>query len=251
MNSVNPIKPRDVDFSKISFSTPRALGSSGAKMLYLNYDNGPLEIQLPDMRVGWDVKFWPAGDDPSSGKYQVSLKFDKTDDTKQNEMHEFLDKLDKCLLEACYENRIPWLKKPSITKEGVKLLYTPLVKRSINKETGEVDGKWPDEFRIKLAKRDGVSQFKLFDENKVEINQTEEGFELSELIMKGTNLKGLVRCNGVWCGAAGFGCTWKGTQLKLKTPPKVKAYSFEDTDDSEEDGEKSDSSDSDNDSDSE
>ena len=72
-----PIKPSKFDFSKVSFSAPKAMGNSGAKMLYLNYDNKPLSIQLPEMRVGWDLKFF---DDqyPGSGKWAVTLKFDKS-----------------------------------------------------------------------------------------------------------------------------------------------------------------------------
>jgi len=243
-----PVKPRDLDFKKISFSAPRALGSSGAKMLYLNYDNKPLSIQLPEMRVGWDLKYYE-DQNPGSGKYQVSLKFDKPDDKRQSEMHAFLDKLDEVLVKACYENRAGWLKKGGITEEGVKLLYTPLLKRSIDKETGEVNGKWPDEFRMKLVKRDGACQFKLFDENKAAIDVDAEGVVLEDLIKKDSNLKGVIRCNGVWITGGKFGCTWKGQQLKVDTP-KMKEYAFEDTDSDEEDesGKEAEHSDSDSDS---
>ena len=40
----------------------------------------------------------------------------------------------------------------------------------IDKETGEVNGKWPDEFRFKMVKREGVYQFKMFDENNTHID---------------------------------------------------------------------------------
>jgi hypothetical protein len=243
-----PIKPSKFDFSKVSFSAPRAMGSSGAKMLYVNYDNKPLSIQLPEMRVGWDLKYYE-DQNPGSGKYQVSLKFDKTDDKRQSEMHELLDKLDELLVKTCYENRAAWIKKAGITEDGVKLLYTPLIKRSIDKETGEINGKWPDEFRIKLVKREGACQFKLFDENKAPIDLSGEGVELEELIKKDSNLKGVISCNGVWIASGKFGCTWKGQQLKVETP-KMKEYAFEDTDSDEEDGSEKEAEHSDSDSDS-
>ena len=81
----------------------------------------------------------------------------------------------------------------------------------------------------------GVAQFKLFDENKSPIDLSGEGVALEELIKKDSNLKGVISCNGVWIGPSGFGCTWKGQQLKVETP-KMKEYAFEDTDSDEEDG---------------
>ena len=67
------LKPRNFDPTNVSFSAPRQIGTSGAKMLYLNYNNESLSIQLPNLMVGWDIKFFE--DKPGSGKYQVSLKF--------------------------------------------------------------------------------------------------------------------------------------------------------------------------------
>ena len=233
MNS-SPVKPRKIDFNKISFSAPRAMGTSGAKMLFINYDNKPFDIQLPELQTAWDIKYYEdqiAG----SGKYQLSLKFSNLEDKYQGDMHSFLEKLDSMLMKACYENRTTWLKKPSLTEEGVKVLYTPLLKKSVDKETGAIDGKWPDQFRIKLVKRENVSMFKLFDENKKEINMDEEGFKLEDLIQKGSKLKGIIRCNGVWIASGKFGCTWKGSQLKCETPVKMKEYAFEDTSSDEED----------------
>lgn len=232
----SPVKPSRIDFKKISFSAPRAMGNSGAKMLFINYDNKPFDIQLPELLTAWDIKYYE-DQTVGSGKYQVSLKFSNMDDRRQSEMHTFLEKLDSLLLKACFENRAAWLKKPSITEEGIKVLYTPLLKKSVDKDTGEIDGKWPDQFRIKLVKREGVSLFKLFDENKVEINMDEDGFKLEELIQKGSKMKGIIRCNGVWIASGKFGCTWKGSQIKCDTPVKMKEYAFEDTSDEEEEAE--------------
>jgi len=223
------MKPSAIDFKNFSFSTPRAMGDSGAKMLYVNYDGKPFSIQMPEMAVGWDIKYYADPKDVTTGKYQVSLKFD-SQDSKHNEAHEFFDKMDKLLLEACYENRVNWLKKPSIKKEIIKEFYTPLIKRSIDKETGEVNGKYPDEFRIKLVKREGVYLFKLFDDNKSMIDTTGEEFVLEEIIKQRSKFKGIITCNGVWISGGKFGCTWKGSQIKVETPMGMADYAFEDTD---------------------
>ena len=207
MNSA-PIKPRNFDAKKVSFSAPRQIGTSGAKMLYLNYDGGGLSAQLPELQVGWDIKLYE--DKPGTGKYQVSLKFNDMSVKKQKEMHDFLDSLDKILIKAGHENRAAWLKLPKASQEIIETCYTPLIKRSVDKDTGEINGKYPDEFRIKLVKRDGEHLFKLFNEKKELIDMTADDFNMEEVIKKGTKFRGIIRCNGIWIGNGKFGCTWKG-----------------------------------------
>ena len=240
------LKPRNFDPTNVSFSAPRQIGTSGAKMLYLNYSNESLSIQLPNLSVGWDVKFYP--DKPGSGKYQVSLKFNDLGDKKQKEMHDFLETLDKLLIKAGHENRAAWLKLPKASEEVIETCYTPLIKRSRDKETGEVNGKYPDEFRVKMVKRDGEYQFQMVDENKSEIDMTAEDFNMEEVVKKGTKFRGVIRCNGVWIGNGKFGCTWKAEQIMVENQAAMKSYAFEDTDD-EEDDKENDESDSDSDSD--
>ena len=172
---------------------------------------------------------------PESGKYSVSVKFDNLDDKSQSDMHSVLNELDNVLLKSCYENRAVWLKKAGITEEGIKLLYTPLIKRSVDKETGEVNGKWPDEFRFKMVKREGVYQFKMFDENNALIDLSD--MDVTEIMKRGSKVKAVLRCNGVWISGGKFGCTWKAQQLKVEAPKKMKECAFESDDEEEPDDE--------------
>ena len=232
MNS-KPIKPRDFDFNKVSFSAPRAMGTTGAKMLFINYDKGPFTLQLPEMSVGWDIKFYDDPQNSKTGKYAVTLKFSDMENKKQQELHSFLAKLDELLIKTCQENSAAWIKKPKIDENGVRLLYTSLIKRSMG-EDGEPNNKYPDDFRIKLNKRDGEYLFKLYDENTIEINLNELDTPLEELIKQNSKLRGVVRCNGVWIGSGKFGCTWRGEQIKVETPKQVAEYAFEDTESDDE-----------------
>ena len=240
------VKPRNFDPKNVSFSAPRQIGTSGAKMLYLNYDGQGLSIQLPNLPVGWDIKYFE--DKPGSGKYQVSLRFSDLNDKKQKEMHTFLETLDKLLIKAGHENRAAWLKLPKASEEVIETCYTPLIKRSRDKETGEVNGKYPDEFRVKMVKREGEYQFKMVDEHKIDIDMTADGFNMEDAVKKGSKFRGVIRCNGVWIGNGKFGCTWKAEQIMVETPTAMKSYAFEDTDEEEEDKD-NEESDSDSDSD--
>ena len=124
------LKPRNFDPKNVSFSAPRQIGTSGAKMLYLNYSNESLSIQLPNLMVGWDIKFFE--DKPGTGKYQVSLKFNDLGDKKQKEMHDFLENLDKLLIKAGHENRAAWLKLPKASEDPRPAGY--LTARKLNPE---------------------------------------------------------------------------------------------------------------------
>ena len=233
-SKASPVKLSKFDFKKVSFSAPKNLSDKGGKILYLNYDNAPLSIKTPELTLEWDAMFYE-GATPDCGKYSVSVKFDNLDDKSQSDMHSVLNELDNVLLKSCYENRAVWLKKAGITEEGIKLLYTPLIKRSVDKETGEVNGKWPDEFRFKMVKREGVYQFKMFDENNALIDLSD--MDVTEIMKRGSKVKAVLRCNGVWISGGKFGCTWKAQQLKVEAPKKMKECAFEsDDDDSDDDG---------------
>lgn len=248
MSGSTLIKPRNFDLKNVSFSAPRQIGTSGAKMLYLNYDGQGLSIQLPNLQVGWDIKYFE--DKPGSGKYQVSLKFSDLNDKKQKEMHTFLETLDKLLIKAGHENRAAWLKLPKASEEVIETCYSSLIKKSRDKETGEVNGKYPDEFRVKMVKRDGEYQFQMVDEHKSPIDMASEDFNMEEHVKKGTKFRGVIRCNGVWIGNGKFGCTWKAEQIMVENAPVIETYAFDDTDD-EEDDKEDDNEDSDSDSGSE
>ena len=47
---------------------------------------------------------------------------------------------------------------------------------------------------------------------------------------KGNTVKLLLKCNGLWFSTAGFGCTWKAEQIKIKVPEKLEDYAFRDDD---------------------
>tara|TARA_B100000575_G_scaffold287155_2_gene285024 strand:+ start:33 stop:920 length:888 start_codon:yes stop_codon:yes gene_type:complete len=223
----NAMKPSDIDFSKISFSALKAL-ENGGKMIYLNYDGGinPLYIQTPEGELPFDPNYFAddGKDDGSSlsGKYSINMSIKVDSSKSMKAFHDVFVKLDEFIMAAAKENSQAWFKKAKISEETISELYTRQVKVSIDSETGEPNGMYPPKFTYKVVKRDGKFQnFKIYDNEKnvFDVNKsTDEPVDFSNVVMKGTRVKAVLKCNGIWIANGKFGCTWRAEQMCVKVP---------------------------------
>ena len=221
------MKPGSIDFSKISFSSPKML-DNGGKMIYLNYNGGvnPLYIQTPEGELPFDPNYFAddGKDDESSltGKYSINMSI-KVDSSKSMEkFHDVFVKMDDFIMAAAKENSQAWFKKAKISEETISELYTRQIKVSVDSETGEPNGKYPPKFTYKVVKRDGKFQnFKVYDNEKkvFDVNKsTDEPIDFSNVVMKGARVKAVLKCNGIWIANSKFGCTWRAEQMCVKVP---------------------------------
>ena len=51
------------------------------------------------------------------------------------------------------------------------------------------------------------------------------------MFKKGTKLKMIIKCNGLWISNVGWGCTWRAEQIKIDVPVGFSGYAFDDSDD--------------------
>ena len=217
------VKSHKIDITKASFSDVKT-NDNGGKSIYVNYDNSKFMMQTPVMFMPYDMSVFDKGEYP---KYSVELSFrDLEEDYRVNGFHENMEKLDELLIETAVKNSMPWFKKKKTNKDVISALYNPIVKKSKDKETGEFDGKYPDNIRLKLPFHDGKPKFEIrdFDNNKI----TDR--EPSDLFLKGSRVQAIVRCGGVWIVGGKFGCTWNVEIIKVDAPSSVKNYSFIDDD---------------------
>ena len=111
-----------------------------------------------------------------------------------------------------------------------------MVKVSLDSETGEPNGKWPPSFAFKIVKRDGKILCDCYDSDKKELVTDGEGsIDLEQMFKKGTKVKTILKCNGLWISNVGWGCTWRAEQIKIDVPMGFSGYAFDDSDD-EDDG---------------
>ena len=207
-----------------------------------NGDFSPLFVQSPEMNTPFDTgTYYP--DNDSSGKYAIKVSMDNIETNKpMKAFHSMLSTMDNHLIEKAVENSaewfkpgLQWLKKKGDVRskeEKIRDIYTTMVKVSTDAETGEPNGKWAPSFGFKIVKRDGKVMCDCYDASKSPmVTDGDEAVNLEQMFKKGTKVKMILKCNGLWISNVGWGCTWRAEQIKIDTPVGFSGYAFDDSDD--------------------
>lgn len=222
----------EIDVSKIKYSDLKML-DNGAKIAYVNYGDKSIQsiyLQTPEVTFPFDNQFFTEG--KNSGKFSCKVSLN----TENNpQLKEFVDKLieiDEKIMSDAKVNSMSWFKKAKITDDVIEEKYTRIIRPYKDPETGENSDKYPPQMAFKVVQKNGEYQCKFFDENAKKINVDDESNEnyqdVSNLLSKGSSVKLLLKCNGLWFSTVGFGCTWKAEQMKVKVPETLEEYAFRD-----------------------
>ena len=237
MDKKNPTMiAKEIDLSIVRYSDLKKMNDIGSKIAYVNYGKegiNSIYLETPAMTFPFDNTWYP-NPDGKGGKYscKVSLKRDESQDMKEfvDKMSEFDEKIKADAKKNCQS----WFGKPSISDDVIDDKYSPNVKPYKDPNTGEFTGKFPPQMGFKVIQRNGVFDCKFYDDNKERINvdnsEGENYQEANKLLSKGTTVRLLLKCNGLWFSSAGFGATWKAEQIKLKIPESLEEYAFRDDD---------------------
>ena len=227
-----PMTPDEFDVSKVEFTKLRKL-DNGALTMYLNYDGGqPIYLKTPELDLPFDGKYWPDNDTTGKWAIKANLKGDKCSSMVQK-----MKEMDDRIKEEALKNSVAWFKKRNLSAETIDSLYNSMIKESLDPETGDPDGRFPPSFSFKVVKRNDNVTCKIYTDKSDEYNTSnpdgEDYVSVDDLVKKGTKVKLLIRCNGVWLANGKFGCTWRAEQMKVKPAANFDEYAFEDSEDEE------------------
>merc|ERR1711934_1151325 len=223
MSSPQIVKSDKFTCDNVEYSDPKKL-SHGGQAIYLNYDGKPLILQTPKMSMPWGMGKYD-GDVP---KFSLDLSFKGMDNSDSLQtFYKALNGLDEKLVEDGAKNSLSWFKKKKQAREVCKALYANQIKVSKDKN-GEPDGKYPPTMKVKIPWRDGSFQCDAYDSNKKLIED-----DLSNVLVKGTQVQALIQCVGMWFAGGKYGCSWKVVQMKVTPPQGIHGYSFLDDSDDE------------------
>ena len=210
--------------ASVTFKPPRTL-DNGGKIVYVSYSGSNMILQIPEMYLPYGCSELET---EHGIKYSAELSFKGEDgDAGLKSFHDKLRALDEYVVQQGIKNSLAWFKKKNMSEDVIRALYTPLVRCSKDKETGEPDGRYPDTFRLKLQQRNGEFECKGFDSDKQLITEP-----LNEVLAKGARVKALIQCSGVWFAGGKFGMSFKALQMKITPPANLTdAYAFDDSDD--------------------
>ena len=227
------VKGKNMNTSAITFAVPKTL-DNGAKLVYVNYNQGRFSVQTPWMSMPWKMGAYLDGEYP---KYSLDLSFKGMDENPELKgFHDKLKEVEQKIIDGGLENSVAWFKKNIKSREGVAEKFNPIIKESRDKETGEPDGKWPPSMKVKVPRRDGVWEFKVSnkDGTHYKINDTENPDNCEDLFVKNTRVRGIIQCVGLWVASGNYMCQWKLTKAEVEVPETFSNDDFLEDSDNEE-----------------
>ena len=136
--------PKNFDITKVSFGQPRLQGTGG-KIIFVQYGEGRLLLQTPEMKAPFGVSHWP-GENGAPDKYNLDVSFDGADSREAvRTFQDMVESLDRLLIKQAMESSGAWFKKKFASEEVVEALYTRSLKYAKDKETGEITAVFSDE----------------------------------------------------------------------------------------------------------
>lgn len=158
-----------------------------------------------------------------NGKFELSLQFPNDPEDKNEETESLL----KNLVEL--ENKIKgdalkfskdWFGKIHKSSDVVDALWTPMLKYSRDKNTGEANMAKAPVLRVKLPQWEGIWKSEIYDEDGCKLFPDTSNPTVSPLdfIKKGTQVATIIQCGGLWFANGKFGITWKLVQAVVQKP---------------------------------
>jgi len=225
-------KARNFDGSLHTYDEP-VVDSRGGKSVRIKFKGQPLNIQIPYM-LTWGVNKW---EDENTGrcKYDASLQFDPH---KSDTQVSFLDEMkafEEKIKNDAVKNSKKWFGK-KMTYDVVDALMYPILKYPKDKESGEPDLSRNPTLKLKVPFWEGRFNVEVYDTKKKPLylppaygkegagNQApnqDNSATPQDFIPKGSHIKGLIRCNGLWFVGGKFGCTWQMLQMNTRPPTRL------------------------------
>jgi hypothetical protein len=149
--------------------------------------------------------------------YDMTLQLNKTEQSLAF-IQNMLD-LETYIKEEAFKNSKKWFGK-QVSKEVINEFWTPFLRYPKNKDTGDIDFTKSPTLRLKLPFFDGTFKYLEVYNTSNQLIFPKPDAVLGDLIPKGSEVKCLIRMNGVWLAAGKFGLTAK--PIQIITRPKTR-----------------------------
>jgi hypothetical protein len=208
------------------YSQPKVNSQGGKSVNILNSQTkSGLRLSTPVMLTWGASDFVDEKTGKGNGKFEMSLQF-PSEEYKNPETDAFLKnmiELETKIKADALTNSKDWFGKVHKNAEVVEALWTPMLKYSKNKSTGEPDMTKSPTLRIKLPTWEGVWKSEIYDEdgNALFPDIQRPNVTPVDFIQKGGQLSALIQCGGIWFANGKFGITWKLIQAVVQKPKET------------------------------
>lgn len=200
--------------------TKAKVNANGRKSIgILNNENKKsLYISTPLM-LTWGVNTYTDEKTGDVQSYDIALQF-PNDEYNNPECVSFLKNmqaLEQKIKEDAVANSKDWLNKTKLVPEAVDALWSPMLKYPKDKETGEPDYSRAPTLKVKIPYWEGeFKNVELYNDSKELVFPGEDETNISEFIVKGSNVATIIQCGGIWVANGKFGVTWRLFQAVVK-----------------------------------
>ena len=207
----------------IKFSAPKANASGGKSVNILNkMTNSGLRLSTPLMLTWGASDFVDEKTGKGNGRYEMGLQF-PSDEYKNADTDAFLKNMqefEKKIKDDAITYSKEWFGKVHKSEEVINALWTPILKYSKDKMTGEPDMNKSPTFRVKIPLWEGIWKCEIYDEdgNCLFPNTGNPCLTPLDYLQKGINLAAVIQCGGLWFANGKFGVTWKLIQAVVQKP---------------------------------
>ena len=217
---MNVLLPKQFNVDAIKYSEMKIM-KSGAKSVYVNYKGSKINIQTPVLSIPYGVNDNTQfiKDDPKrkdeARKYDITASFKGMDENpKVQAFHDKLIELEQKICEDASKNSVAWFKKNFEGNKGaIENMFSPIVRRDKDKETGMYADKYPPTFKAKIPYN---SEEDKFDFDCYDMDNNEIDFKEYVANLKGGKAQFIIQLNGLWFSAGMFGCSWKIVSAKFQ-----------------------------------
>lgn len=223
MNLSAVMRPRDLTVTGLTYTDAKPL-TNGGKQVFVNFNNKTIKLQTPTMVLPYDLGHYEETGKPAPLYDVMNLSFrNKDSDEEIATFYNAIHKFDEAVLEKAVTQAMSWFKKTKINPETLRELYTPMIKIPLDKETMEPTDKYPPTFKIKVPA--DATKCPVYDEK---CNEMQDIGKLDQVIVKGTMVRVIIQCTGIWFAGGKFGCSWKALQIQIKQQPEgmLKGFAF-------------------------
>lgn len=221
------IKGKNLNSELVTVSEKPSIMDSGAKYVYVGYNNKNLVVQTPEMEIPFGLNVYDKGEYP---KYSVDLSFKGVENNKSMKaFYDNLNKMDEKLISEGVKQSLNWFKKKSMKRDVVDSLFNRTIKIPVDKNTGEPTT-YPHRLKLKIPYKDNRCQTIFYNKEGEELNE-----DVSKILVRGSKAKVIMQCVGLWVSASSYMCQWKAVRMEVQVPEGSNDSNFlPDTDDEDE-----------------
>jgi hypothetical protein len=197
----------------INLGTPK-VNASGGKNIPIFYKPARtgLKVETPLMMT-WGIN---SNQFDAKTTYDMSLQFPSAEFAREDTSAflENLKRLEMYIKEQACSNSKAWFGKVQ-SAEVIEAFWTPMLRYPKDKATNEPDYTKSPTFRAKIPFWDGQFKCEIYNVHR-ELIFPKEGVNILDVVPKGSEVKVMLQCGGIWFAGGKFGITWKPYQMIVK-----------------------------------